>query len=94
MLEPGPPKGDCYHRGGESVENLVRGDSFKAKAKAKPKQSPSTKHAGRPADFLVERLERCARIGGTTAAKFDDSTANKDLRATSLDQLVVDIGRV
>ena len=25
--------------GGESVENLVRGDSFKAKAKAKPKQS-------------------------------------------------------
>ena len=25
--------------GGESVENLVRGDSFKAKAEAKPKQS-------------------------------------------------------
>ena len=37
-------------RGGESVENLVRGDSFKAKAKAKPRQSPSTKHP-RPADF-------------------------------------------
>ena len=26
-------------KGGESVENLVRGDSFKAKAEAKPKQS-------------------------------------------------------
>ena len=35
---------------GRSVENLVRGDSFKAKAEAKPKQSKSTKHAGRPAD--------------------------------------------
>ena len=37
--------------GGESVENLVRGDSFKAKAKLNQNKAKSTKHAGRPADF-------------------------------------------
>ena len=37
--------------GGESVENLVRGESFKAKAKLNQNKAKSTKHAGRPADF-------------------------------------------
>ena len=63
MLEPGPPKGIAItgggeggEGGGECVENLVRGDSFKAKAKLNQSKTQSTKHAGRPADLNMCKL--------------------------------------
>ena len=47
----------------ESVENLVRGDSFKAKAKAKPKQSKIHKTRRQAGGFVrTEPLQaRCVR---------------------------------
>ena len=48
-------------RGGESVENLVRGDSFKAKAEAKPKQSKIHKTRRQAGGFKFILFTFCLR---------------------------------
>ena len=51
-------RGEGRGGGGESVENLVRGDSFKAKAEAKPKQSKIHKTRRQAGGFYTMKLQQ------------------------------------